>query len=385
MSIDAFIFTRTKPDLELGDEQVVNIEYVQILQPRPVEPDDWRRIGRAPDPTMAWLIDVNCSNTAWVKLDMFAQAVARRCGGGLWWCDLTGVVNEIPARPDPGTWSLRRAAEVAQEQEADWDEADWDDPELTDAPAGNYSFSVGPAGQFTVHGSVSLRESELEWEIGIAKRGSADGWTGTSDSGVQVFALLEGHGANQVNKYCLGTMRRALDHMRGHDTSGPIASGYAAESPSAWVQRTHDHAVATTFKKPLLRRRPPGWGTLSIVRAEGAQLRIAHAGDSRAYLLGPRGAEQLITEQVHAGARGHGQPASAIGTEAMTPQERSITLESNDMIILISFEIWTALGARLEEVILEGLISESPQQAADAIMSNATATCGAVIVAFYGG
>jgi serine/threonine protein phosphatase PrpC len=383
VSIDAFVFTRTEPDLELGDQQVVTIEYVQILPPRPVQPDDWRRIGRAPDPTMKWLIDVNCSNTAWVKLDMFAQAVARRCGGGLWWCDLTGQINEVPSRPDPGTWSLRRAAEVAQEQEADWDEAEWDDPELTGAPAGDYAFTVGPAGQFTVHGSVSMRDSELEWEIGIAKRGSADGWTGASESGVQVFALLEGHGDNQVNKYCLGTMRRALDYMREHKTTNPITPGYAAESPAAWVQRTHDHAVATTFKKPLFRRRPQGWGTLSIVRAEGTQLRLAHAGDSRAYLLGPRGVETLIPERQPPPQQV--QPASAIGTEAMTPEERNVTLEPDDAIILISFQVYTSLGARFDEVMLEALGSESAQAAADFIVSNATATCGAVIVAFYGG
>lgn len=99
MSIDALVFMRTEPMLEIAERDVVEIELMQILAPRRVVPDDWRLIRRAPDASLGWLVDVNCNNRCYEELAAFATALAERCGGGLWWCDRTDKVIDVPSRP----------------------------------------------------------------------------------------------------------------------------------------------------------------------------------------------------------------------------------------------------------------------------------------------
>ena len=378
MSIDAFVFMRTEPLLDMAAHDVVTIELMQILAPRRVVPDDWRRIGRAPDPSLGWLVDVNCNNRCHEELASFATALAERCGGGLWWCDLTSKVVDVPSRPASGGGSLRRVlAEVQARGGFDHGGFDLGPPDL----------SAWRASQRPRPANLDARYNlDPAWDIAVAKVGTADAWLGISTATAFVatsfLALLDGDGPDGIGKAAIGTMRRALEHTRGHTESAPIGAAYAAESPAAWVTRVQAHAAATTFKKKLFRKPPPGWGALALARMERDTIQLACAGDARVYRVSARGVELLAGPDGAASA----PPANAIGPRFVRVDERTVRLATDDTIVMCSAHIWRALGDGLAAAIDLAHRDPNGVAAARTLLEHAgRATRAVAIVAHYRG
>ncbi|MCY1061557.1 hypothetical protein [Nannocystis sp. SCPEA4] len=323
MSIDALVFTRTKPELDVGEHDVVNIEFVQLVAPCRVQAEHWRRIGREPDASLGWVTDVNCSNSAYQELAAFARALARRCGGGLFWCDLTATTREIagdPAdRPRDGR-PLHRVLETAQLEIED-DESDWEDP-VEEAPAP----------------TPRLPHTE-QWDVGVAQFGDAEAWVRPGLTAM-FFVLLAGQ------RVAVEEMRRSL--ARTIDSAlltGAIGLEYSSESPARWIERVHR----------------PG-ASMSCVRATAnGDLSVAHAGDARAYRIFARKAE----------------PVRAAGTKLLL----------GSTIVLCSSEVWRALGDDIDEVFVEVVEAHrrlGAQAAARALLQRASdATTAVVVVAHH--
>lgn len=177
-------------------------------------------------------------------------------------------------------------------------------------------------------------------------------------------------------------MRRALEHTRGHTEHAPIAAAYAAESPTSWVTRVQTHAAATTFKKRLFRKPPPGWGAIALARMERDSVQLACAGDAHVYRVSSHGIELL------AGPDGAApdEPANAIGPRFVRVDERTARLATDDTIVMCSSHIWRALGANLAAA-LDGAHRDDDCVAAarELVESAVRATRAVAIVAHYRG
>jgi hypothetical protein len=254
MSIDALVFTRTKPELDLGEHDVVDIEFVQILAPRPVQPYDWQRLRREPDPSLGWVTDVNCSNSAYQELAALARALGRRCGGGLFWCDLTGeflaVAGAPPDRRDRRP--LRRVLEAAQLGIED-DESDREES-VAEAPAR----------------SPRLPHTE-QWDVGVAQVGDAEAWVRPGLT-TMFFVLFEGRRA------VVEEIRRLLEQTVDPELlAGTITLEYSSEAPSKWIHRAHR----------------PGASMACVRATANGELSSAQEGDLRACRIFARRVEQL--------------------------------------------------------------------------------------------
>ena len=251
MSIDALVFTREQPELGLGETDVENIEYVQIVAPRPVRDDDWRVARVSPDPSIGWVTEVNCANSAYAQLGAFSALLARRCGGGLFFCDLTGKTLAITAQTAPPRKSQELRRELKEVQ------LDADDGALPDA------VEVAPA-------AAAPRELPhlQQWEIGAAARKGAETWVRPGLT-TMFFALLEGDVAR---------MRGLLDSTIEDVGLGPVIGlDRSAESAAEWVERTVSAGESMSCVKA----------------ASDGSLSVAHAGESRAYGVFARRAERL--------------------------------------------------------------------------------------------
>jgi serine/threonine protein phosphatase PrpC len=375
MSVDALVFTRTEPSLDMNPSDVVEVGGVQITAPRRAEPEDWRKVVREPDPSFGWVAEVSCGGRSYEQLGLVAKALARRCGGGLWWSDATGEIAEVRSQPDPGRWSLRRALEVATAMEMDFNEHEWNDDddgrERGGPPVLDPKYNLDP-----------------RWQIGVARSGHADVWV-AAGLAFSYFALLEGHGGQGAGSFVVNEMRRALD-----PASAPVRRGVA---PSDLIRRVHDemqplyHGDRRTFSSATA-----AYGTLACVRSFGEKLSVAHVGDSRVYRVSARGTERLTSEQTFAVlAAKEGKMEEPPGGHFVTsaicglPPEieaQSLTVAIDDTIVLCSSRAWRS--GEIEEMIALAHREPDPETAARSILERsgqATAPCAVVAVAHYRG
>lgn len=129
MSSEARVFCRSRPvfDGEFEPNDMIRRIDCEVGETTLY---DWAELvkagyrGAATPHDFPWVVRFTFTGDWYDGFDVAGPAIARRCGGGLVWGWLfdEGVPREVESRPDPGTWPLLRAVQIAFDLLDDFDE-----------------------------------------------------------------------------------------------------------------------------------------------------------------------------------------------------------------------------------------------------------------------
>ncbi len=189
-----------------------------------------------------------------------------------------------------------------------------------------------------------------------------------------LFAVIDGMGGHQAGERAAGIVREEL--LAGQD----VVRALAAANEKV-------HHLASSESELA------GMGCVaSALQLKGADVRIAHVGDTRIYLAGAAGCEQLTRDHTLAASRqeelglserrardlgGHNQVTRDIGgrrrTDSTWIDERSVKLEGADLVLMCSDGLYGSIprAELVERLRTAARSAVDPEDFADALVERA--------------